>query len=716
MRTLHRLILSLALIAGVAPAFAQVPPPVPALPDTERRTTYSITASLCTCGVGFQLYGDSTDVANWLEVFVNGVKITQSGNWTITSPTGSLATIPRPITDAVLTFTAAQTGTVQIVGARRPRRASQFTTQPSARDFNQVLTDIIAQNRETWDKTNDVSGRVPQAPPGETMALLPVLASRANMGACFDSGGNLTSCVAATSGTIAAGNGIAFSGANPTTISADIAAGLGLTFTGTHPISIASTYTASGTGAATVAVPSKLTPIVTPEDFDATNTVCAGVIDAGPVIQRAINSTAGPVRVMLSPRPCVYNLITGVTWIKSGVSIIGAGQGTTEVRFNPTSDGLTALKGDGSAGVIYETHLDGFSIVSADTTHIKTAINLIDNSSSLVENITISRIMGDNSTFTGGAGGSFGLKTNGRDLTTFRKLNMLADHPIYLGVSPSFAQLSTDHYRFQDIYMVALAAFPCIEAQSGIAMTTPSFRNISGAGCSYGFFFNDVSAAVFPSYNIVFDTFRFEQTNGGVTSYDFFININGATNLRGLTIANGFFDSGHRGMFLRNVQSANIIGNYATCTAVGGDKLLDNDNTNDNIQLVANKWLSSCTGVTTGGTPLTMMWSKPPATGESTTVPGDGAFFSSASAVAALAYFFRTVGTTPLPVASLQTCNAANKGARSFVTDSNVAMAANFGGIIGSGGANQVPVVCDGTNWRIGANDNIPVYLRRKIG
>jgi len=236
---IHRLIVALALAAGIAPAFAQAPA-VPALPDTERRTTYSISASICTCSVGFQLYGDSTDYANWLEVFVNGLLVPQSGNWTITSPTGSLSTIPRPITDAVLTFTTAQTGTVQIVGARRPRRTSQFQeSQPvPTRNFNVVFSDITATLRELWDKTNDFTGRSVLAPPGETLGLLPVLASRANMGACFDSGGNLTSCVSVASSTITAGSGILFTGTGPTVISNNITAGAGIKFTGTNPIVI----------------------------------------------------------------------------------------------------------------------------------------------------------------------------------------------------------------------------------------------------------------------------------------------------------------------------------------------------------------------------------------------------------------------------------------------------------------------------------------------
>jgi hypothetical protein len=143
---LRRIILSLALAAGLAPAasFAQAPPAVPSLPDTERRTAYSISGTTCACAVNFALYGDATDYQNWVEVFLNGVRINYndtSHGWTITSPTGPLATIPRPISDAVLTFNAVQTGTVQIVGARRPRRVSQFPENRgvAARDLKQTM-------------------------------------------------------------------------------------------------------------------------------------------------------------------------------------------------------------------------------------------------------------------------------------------------------------------------------------------------------------------------------------------------------------------------------------------------------------------------------------------------------------------------------------------------------------------------------------------------
>jgi hypothetical protein len=164
MQLLRRFLLGISLLAGLLSplaSVAQAPPPVPALPDTERLTAYSLTNSTCKCALGFALYGDSTDYGNWLQVLVNGVSVNPadpSFGWVISSPTGPLATIPRPITDAILTFNVAQTATVQIVGARRPRRTTEFSENRgvAARDLNQALNDIVAQNRETWDKVNNL--------------------------------------------------------------------------------------------------------------------------------------------------------------------------------------------------------------------------------------------------------------------------------------------------------------------------------------------------------------------------------------------------------------------------------------------------------------------------------------------------------------------------------------------------------------------------------
>jgi hypothetical protein len=53
-------------------------------------------------------------------------------------------------------------------------------------------------------------------------------------------------------------------------------------------------------------------------------------------------------------------------------------------------------------------------------------------------------------------------------------------------------------------------------------------------------------------------------------------------------------------------------------------------------------------------------------------------------------------------VGSLPTANARYKGQRRFVTDSNAALTAGIGAVVAAGGSNNVPVICDGSNWRIG--------------
>lgn len=217
---MRKIIAGLLASLWITAAAAQAPPPVPALPDTPRFSSYTISGTTCSCNVTFALYGDSTDYQNWVQVWVNGVQMAQAGNWTITSPTGPLATIPRPITDAVLTFTVAQTGTVRIEGARRPRRLSQFTENRgvAARDLNQAVTDLVAENREQWDALI----RTISAPPGDTQTplLLPAAATRASKFLGFDanggiavytpgagSGGNVTGPVSSTNSDFACFNG-----------------------------------------------------------------------------------------------------------------------------------------------------------------------------------------------------------------------------------------------------------------------------------------------------------------------------------------------------------------------------------------------------------------------------------------------------------------------------------------------------------------------------
>jgi hypothetical protein len=179
-----------ACVVYISAAFGQAPPPVPPLPDAPRINQQTLSGSTCGCAVNFAIYGDNTDIDNWLQVFINNTAVLSTDpvfGWSLTSPTGPLASIPRPITDAVLTFNNAQTGTVTILGARRPRRLSEFSENRgvAARDLNQAITDEIAMLRERWDYgLRSITGQ-----PGEVLTPLPPAATRSNTVLGFNGSG-----------------------------------------------------------------------------------------------------------------------------------------------------------------------------------------------------------------------------------------------------------------------------------------------------------------------------------------------------------------------------------------------------------------------------------------------------------------------------------------------------------------------------------------------
>jgi hypothetical protein len=213
---IRRALLALSLLATlVAPAFAQAPPPIPALPDSARITNYTISATTCACAVGFQIYGDQTDVDNWIQVFLNGTRVLSTDatfGWTLTSPSGSLGVIPRPITDGVVTFNSTQTGTVQIVGAQRPRRLSEFAENVgvTAHSFNLLQNTVFAELRENWDKIiNGGGGGSSSLTIGSTPIsggtngdCLTVSGSVLGQASCGGGGGGAVSSVSNSDGTL----------------------------------------------------------------------------------------------------------------------------------------------------------------------------------------------------------------------------------------------------------------------------------------------------------------------------------------------------------------------------------------------------------------------------------------------------------------------------------------------------------------------------------
>jgi hypothetical protein len=118
---------------------------IPSIPFQDREVFYEPVTSTTDFAVDFPIFGDASDI----EVLVDDE--VQATGWSLTSPSGALADLARPITDGVVEFDTGQSGVViTIRGKRQPRRTSQNTegVPVTARQFNQFASDLIASQQE----------------------------------------------------------------------------------------------------------------------------------------------------------------------------------------------------------------------------------------------------------------------------------------------------------------------------------------------------------------------------------------------------------------------------------------------------------------------------------------------------------------------------------------------------------------------------------------
>lgn len=94
--------------------FGRQPPP----PDYIRLTTHTAKNETGPFRVGLPLSKRGANYGRWIEVWLDGKLLRPNRDWTLSSPSGSLGELPRPITDAEITFTSPRTGEIQIVADR----------------------------------------------------------------------------------------------------------------------------------------------------------------------------------------------------------------------------------------------------------------------------------------------------------------------------------------------------------------------------------------------------------------------------------------------------------------------------------------------------------------------------------------------------------------------------------------------------------------------
>lgn len=328
-------------------------------------------------------------------------------------------------------------------------------------------------------------------------------------------------------------------------------------------------------------------------DFGADPT---GLADSTSAIQAAIDTGKDSIYIPEG----TYKVTSTITVSGSYVHVYGAGKGATTILFAPTANGICFKFSDG-ATMMTGGSIKGLRFYSNDSTYAKTALNIIDVDDFSIEDIIISGSVnvGGTNFWTGGTA-STGIKIQGRDQTTVRKLDIAADLPINIADNPNNS-IDIDHFHFSDCYLLANAN-PIIKVESGVNLTNVTFDGYQAWNLGTdGFSWIDTTSTS-NSYNLSFHNVRGEQ---GSSTSAYLFNIQQNSNLQNLSFDNIYLANDRNGFYLRNVQSLQLSNVFFDGSA---RKIIDIDATVDGMTIDDCLWNPTATATVSG---QTMIWSSP---------------------------------------------------------------------------------------------------------
>jgi hypothetical protein len=276
-----------------------------------------------------------------------------------------------------------------------------------------------------------------------------------------------------------------------------------------------------------------------------------GATDDTAAGQAAYNSfPAGNGLVWWPLAPNGYLIAGNLVCNQHRVSTLGSRYGG-KLLFAPTADGICLKYKLGSVGTINQFFVRDMTFYSNDSTYTKTGLEIVDGSTYEVGNITVGgsvAVLGT-SYWTGGATGSIGVRTRGREAGSYYKIDAAADRPLVISTNPN-SSISIDHHTFRDLYLTA-NAHPCVEAETGINLSSVAFTGhqawVKG---TYGFYWNDTTS-VQTSLNLSFDGELRTEQGTDVNAYQIYISHN--TSLTGLLIKGLYGGLERNGIYLRKV-------------------------------------------------------------------------------------------------------------------------------------------------------------------
>jgi hypothetical protein len=287
------------------------------------------------------------------------------------------------------------------------------------------------------------------------------------------------------------------------------------------------------------------------------------IVSNGPELIAAINAfndqglsgaiVAGPGNYVLPPGQ-------GPVIKSSRMNILGAGEFASTIVFTPTADGQSAIKFDNGGGFsIAQCSFEGFAFTSADTTHQKIMIELVD-----VVELEIAHIASLDGGWTGNT--SEGVRSRGREALRMHDIDALAaDLPIHFMQNPRAPGLDTDHYHLYDIITIAQNN-PNILVDADVVMTNTTFEEQAWVRGTEGLAWAGTNASASNSLSIT--NVRWEQEQGG---NGYLIDLSGGTLVNSVHVQNVFGGLSARGIRLRGASFATIENLFYAGTSVALD-------------------------------------------------------------------------------------------------------------------------------------------------
>jgi Pectate lyase superfamily protein len=297
-------------------------------------------------------------------------------------------------------------------------------------------------------------------------------------------------------------------------------------------------------------------------DFGADPT---GVADSTTAIQNAINSVGTGACIEFPTG--TYKVTSQITVPNDRVHLVGKGSWATQIMFAPTANSTCFKCSKASAAVLYQGSIRGMSFYSNDSTYTKTAINLVDVSGYILDDIVIAgAVAGLNGSRYWSGANSVGIQTNGREACVIRKIYNYADLPIVIAANPN-STISLDHTHFQDCYLAANGN-ACVTINTGCNLTHITFDGYQPwVGGVYGLYWNDTTTSQ-QSIALSVKNVRWEQISG-TTGYLFYIAHN--SGLAQLMLENCYGGLTANFVYLRKIQEFTLTNLLYIGTSVGAD-------------------------------------------------------------------------------------------------------------------------------------------------